>query len=269
MIRISSSRVDLRHALPTAAVSALLDSIGTQGFPDTCLYLLNEHFDVDHWALFHHGAQSGVCCVASASRVRSAAAQANVEQFIERCHRVDPSLSAIRREHPEPACIAEMQAEDIRDRQYRHCFELTRVKERVSLFARRGNDLHQLSIYRGWNSAPLSAADIQNFAALAGVVIRSGARHEQLLRPEVAAFAQLDLASIESLLRQMPAKLSRRESEVCARAATGMTIERSADDLRIGKTSIVTYRQRAYAKLGISRQCELLAILSNLRTRAS
>ena len=43
------------------------------------------------------------------------------------------------------------------------------------------------------------------------------------------------------------------------------TIEGTALDLNIRKTSVVTYRQRAYEKLGISRQTELVALVNNLR----
>ena len=38
---------------------------------------------------------------------------------------------------------------DIEDPQYRRCFELTHVQERVSLFSWIGLDLYQLSVFRG------------------------------------------------------------------------------------------------------------------------
>ena len=41
--------------------------------------------------------------------------------------------------------------------------------------------------------------------------------------------------------------------------------DRTAVDLAIKRTSVVTYRQRAYEKLNISRQNELLALVNNLR----
>ncbi len=58
-----------------------------------------------------------------------------------------------------------------------------------------------------------------------------------------------------------------REREVCSRAAAGKTIEGTARDLNIRKTSVITYRQRAYQKLGISRQNELVALVNNLKIR--
>jgi DNA-binding CsgD family transcriptional regulator len=75
----------------------------------------------------------------------------------------------------------------------------------------------------------------------------------------------MDLEAIEHLLQYVPGDLSKREIEVCARVIAGMTIDRTAVDLAIKRTSVITYRQRAYEKLNISRQNELLALVNNLR----
>jgi DNA-binding CsgD family transcriptional regulator len=59
----------------------------------------------------------------------------------------------------------------------------------------------------------------------------------------------------------LPNRLAQREVEVCARALIGMSVEATALDLGIRPTSITTYRQRAYQKLGISSQNELFALV--------
>jgi DNA-binding CsgD family transcriptional regulator len=265
LVRISPAKSDFRHALPTGTVDELVDAIGMNRYGTTCLRILDRYFDADHWALFHYQDGGTVGCVASASRVHAAAAQSNVQQFIDRCHRVDPSLIALRRQRPESACVAEMQASDIFDPQYRTCFDLARVKERISLFLRFGSDLYQLSIYRRTHNRPLDAPDMRNFSALASVIVRSGTKHERLScsPPQIAAY--LDVGSIERLLQHSTFGLSHRESEVCALAAAGRTIDQSACELNIARTSVVTYRQRGYGKLKVSRQSELVALINNLR----
>lgn len=246
-------------------VGELIAAIGTGRYAVTCLDVLDEHFGVDHWALFRYRADGNVQCVASASRFRAAAAQSNVQQFINRCHRVDPSLIALRQRQPEPACVAEMQVGDIQDRQYRHCFETAGVKERISFFVRPGTELNQLSIYRGARNAALSPAGIEGFAELASLIMKSGTKHEELSCLDPRAHGPLAVDSIEHLLRLAPLGLSQRESEVCARAAAGHTIVDTAAELQIKNTSVITYRQRAYEKLNISRQSELLALVHRLR----
>lgn len=56
--------------------------------------------------------------------------------------------------------------------------------------------------------------------------------------------------------------LTERERNVCALALAGVSIEGSAYELGIKKSSIITYRKRAYARLGISSLNELFLILT-------
>ena len=56
--------------------------------------------------------------------------------------------------------------------------------------------------------------------------------------------------------------LTERERRVCALAMTGVSIEGSAYELGIKKSSVITYRKRAYARLGISSLNELFLILT-------
>jgi DNA-binding CsgD family transcriptional regulator len=56
--------------------------------------------------------------------------------------------------------------------------------------------------------------------------------------------------------------LTPRELDVCARALIGMTAEGIALDLNIKKSSVSTYRKRAYARLGISSQNQLYRLLA-------
>ena len=56
--------------------------------------------------------------------------------------------------------------------------------------------------------------------------------------------------------------LTGREIDVCTRALAGMTAEGIALELEIKKSSVVTYRKRAYERLGISSQHELFRLLA-------
>lgn len=68
---------------------------------------------------------------------------------------------------------------------------------------------------------------------------------------------------IEDRLFYVCPTLSRREQEVCARAAVGMSVEATAIDLGIAKTSVVTYRKRSYRRLGITSVHELCEPISH------
>eukprot|EP01035_Chromulina_nebulosa_P033610 gene33611-45009_t len=68
---------------------------------------------------------------------------------------------------------------------------------------------------------------------------------------------QLTVSQMEERFAARFPALTRRERQVCARAAIGMTVEATALDLAIGKTSVLTYRQRAYGRLNVTSPFQL------------
>jgi DNA-binding CsgD family transcriptional regulator len=112
---------------------------------------------------------------------------------------------------------------------------------------------------------PFSSSDMTHFSGLAQFVVASAIKHEMFRQAAAGIHRHMDLEAIEQLLRHVPGDLSRREVQVCARVIAGMTIDQTAVDLAVKRTSVVTYRQRAYEKLKISRQNELVALVNNLR----
>ncbi len=60
------------------------------------------------------------------------------------------------------------------------------------------------------------------------------------------------------------AVLSERERAVAKLLAQGETARTIAALLGVAPTSVITYKKRAYVKLGVSRQCELAALVGSL-----
>jgi len=267
MILVSPAHADQQITLPADILAGLIDAIGTDDYANVCLQLFAESLDVEHWALFRYRSDKPVSCVATASHVHAAAASDNIDRFIARCHKVDPSLPAVRRFDRGAPCVVRIEIEDIQDRQYRHCFEQARVHERLSFFSSAGSELHQLSIYRGPRKRSFSPQELARFSIIARLVLATAFKQEGLCSNNMPTPLYPDLQAIEQRLDSLSTSLSRREREVCARAASGKTIEATALDLKIAKTSVITYRQRAYQKLGICSQIELVALVNNLSDR--
>lgn len=59
-------------------------------------------------------------------------------------------------------------------------------------------------------------------------------------------------------------RLSAREIQVCARILCGYSTDAIGDDLAVSRTTVKTFRRRAYAKLGICTQNELFARCAGL-----
>lgn len=265
MIVISPARADERIALDVEAFGGVIRAAGSDRYAFACFELFEQSLDAEHWALFQYRSTASMRCLATASRNNMAAAKQNIDKFVGRCHSFDPSFIALKRRRDERECLTKIDIEDIRDRQYRQCFEATQVQERLSLFSRTGPSLYQLSIFRGPTKRRFSAVEMEYFAALAGLVLETALHHQTLGQDPAPLPGPLDLEAIERRLQHLPGELSKREREVCSRAVAGQTIEGTALDLNIQKTSVITYRQRAYQKLGISRQSELVALVNNLR----
>lgn len=73
--------------------------------------------------------------------------------------------------------------------------------------------------------------------------------------------AHLSVELLEARFENRFAGLTNRERQVCARAVLGMTVEATARDLGIAKTSVLTYRQRAYLRLNVNSPLELSSLV--------
>jgi len=79
--------------------------------------------------------------------------------------------------------------------------------------------------------------------------------------PLLARLALLHFeARPEHSLPEPLAVLSERERAVCLGMLEGKKAEQIADDLHVAPSSVITYRRRAYAKLGINSRGSLFAI---------
>jgi DNA-binding CsgD family transcriptional regulator len=262
MLVVSQTRAQKSVTLDSNRMARAIEAMGTGGYGRACFAVFEQSLDADHCAVFVHRANRSVDCIASASRENVAAAADAVKSFVSHCHSLDPSLTAVTRRLPQPACMVSMGIADIADAQYRRCFEITSVQERLSLYAGYGGGILQLSIYRGARRSAFSWVEMDRFRNLAGLMMHTASKHDRLSNGN-GRLPPMDLAAIESLLERHPARLSKREREVCSRAAVGKTIEGTALDLDVKRTSVITYRQRAYQKLGISCQNELMALVNN------
>lgn len=104
----------------------------------------------------------------------------------------------------------------------------------------------------------ISQAAINRLRGLAELIISLVARHQDLTHLKPNEFSAL--TSLETIEKRIvnSKKLSRRETEVCSRIIFGCSSNEIASELGIGKESVMTYRKRAYQRLEICSQRELL-----------
>jgi DNA-binding CsgD family transcriptional regulator len=137
-------------------------------------------------------------------------------------------------------------------------FEDTGIVERISIIQRGEDAWRGINVARHASDGPCSDGELSDLTSLACLVLPM----LPLNRRRVAAARPLTVADLEERLGARCGALTRRERQVCARAASGMSVEATALDLDIARTSVLTYRQRAYQRLGVASPFALRALVT-------
>lgn len=115
--------------------------------------------------------------------------------------------------------------------------------------------------YRVHGETPFSGRERKQLLEVSDLISHLIVRHfeaEDQLGETTAALAELNL---EQVVRDLSpsSPLSEREAQVCTLILTGCSSEAIALRLGIAVSSVLTYRRRAYERLGIVSQNELFA----------
>ncbi|MDB6178226.1 helix-turn-helix transcriptional regulator [Paracoccus sp. Z330] len=171
--------------------------------------------------------------------------------YAKRFHHSDPAVSARLATPVGAGFICRIRADSIELAAYRKlCFEQPRFSEKIC-FGWRFPD-HDL-VLTFYHRLPDSDVDMVQLGALAQLALTGLV---QILQAETA---QPPIARIETRLANANTRLTGRELQVCARTLTGMTADQIANELQLSPPTVLTYRQRAYQKMGISRANQMVA----------
>lgn len=162
-----------------------------------------------------------------------------------------------------PVIVHRQSLADIEDAEYRaQCYECIGIGDRVSILVRVGRSQSlAVNLYRDQSAGNFSDADVDYLVNLAPLIASCAARHYAL---DIDGESNFRGAVTDELADLCP-QLTLREREVVQRILDGATAERIADDLHIRPTTVITYRARAYEKLGVSTRRELFAAMMRRR----
>ena len=141
----------------------------------------------------------------------------------------------------------------------RRFFDRAGIVERISIIQRGADAWRAISVARHVSDGCCSDAELGSLIGLACLVLPMLPLH----RKKRSAQLPLTVAQLEARFALRHPSLTPRERQVCARAALGMTVEATAFDLGVAKTSVLTYRQRAYERLGVTSPFELCALVTH------
>jgi DNA-binding CsgD family transcriptional regulator len=116
---------------------------------------------------------------------------------------------------------------------------------------RGGNALLAVNLYRHRAQPRFSPAELDTVLDVAGTLLAVVQRHIEL---------GTALATPLQRLRQLCPALTARECDVCDRLLRGMSFDGIAADIGLSATTVKTYRNRAFERLGIHHRNELFGL---------
>lgn len=243
---------------PESTLAHLVDCIGQERFGASFANFLHSLCGADHFAAFRMQrdelSEVAACCVQPEHTARD-----RVESYVRQgLWKSDPAMSEAQRcvEGPTPTIIhvdfSDRNYVDLRLRVYPH------VRDRILLCGRAEGSAFGLSVLRSDPHAPFASEAIERLGRTAELLVSMLAKHADVCqsRPNVAQ-ALTTLAEIENCI-VATSSLPRREAEVCARILYGLSSVGIALDLKVSEETVKTYRKRAYQRLTIGSERELL-----------
>lgn len=156
--------------------------------------------------------------------------------------------------------ILRVRPQDIASAAFRRQFyEEPGIVERLSIIQRGSDAWRVLSVARHRSDGYFSDDEVSVILSLACLALPM----LPLNRERPVQTRRLSVTELEERFAARHAVLTLRERQVCARAAVGMTVEATALDLDVAKTSVLTYRKRAYQRLGVTSPFELCALVTH------
>lgn len=251
----------LRPVSPVRArggFAALVEAIGTDDFGVSLVDYLHSICGADHFAVFQLG-RDELSALSIGSIDRSGGTRPLVDRYVEEgLWREDPAISEARSNIDSTATSlirADLEAPEygrLRPRVY------PKVRDRLVVCGRRASLDFGLSILRATESDKFGSGAIEQLADNSEMLLSAVAKHSNFLLGRADPGTALDeLAQIARCVADR-SDLPRREVEVCSRILYGMSTLGISIDIGIGEESVRTYRKRAYQRLLIGSERELL-----------
>lgn len=240
-------------------LSDVVHALGEDTFPHVFMRIISSLIGGGMCAAFSFRPPSGMHLLFAAGSTPDIDARATsaAASYAETYWRADATLHDVRREtSPEVVC---QRWDCIRDDKYRMtCYEQPGVSERLSIRLLVNGALTQVGIYRFHGQGSFQSDDLSRMERLGGLLAALAAKHGKLALQQPAGDAFPNLNSMTRRFLQTGGNLSLREAEVCAAVLRGGSAKDVSRLLGIEPSSVVTYRKRAFLKLGITRSNELL-----------
>lgn len=272
-------------------VASLVHRLGESGFVPGMLQDLEPVLPAASWSVYRTGPRCKPTLFMSASRGVPDTTRDCWWAYLSGPYRRDNTWGRSFDDAPLPqpeTRLCHLTAAEVDGEHRARVYEAHGVSERVSVVEYESDgSVFAVNFYRHQHQRPFTDRQIGAFESVAPVLLALTRKHIDLsgpglprtaqgaggsltsspgtprsIEPTATALAPLamdDLPVLRMRLLRLQAELTDRELDVCARLLQGMTHEGIASDLGLGVPTVKTYRNRAFARLGIHFRNELFA----------
>ncbi len=231
-------------------------AIGRPDFPDILIDTLRRQAGVGHCMVFALSRAGAASCLLDAGNIPTGSdlGAAYAGQF----HESDPNRDALFEGEGSAPIMLPSFAPRMYGARYRKIFfNDSDIVDKCATALWVDDTCFYVNFYRITSQGRFGDAERARLQTIAPAIGASVARHFQQ-----AALDQ-NLAALFSTRAPLSA-LTPREQDVCRRILLGLSSEAISHELAISLHSTLTYRKRAYERLGISSQNELFSIVLRL-----
>lgn len=235
--------------VPSLHVLQVLEHLGTTAFYDIFLDWLQREFGTEQCMVFYCPDGRQVSTLIYKDYAREASGKRLAETYIgERHYLQDPNFQTLKTIAPGEIEIVRFNSvSDTMGLHYRKAFfESPGFTDKISIIRGTEQGNYYINLYRrdpGFDARFDDEAYSHRLCALVSILL---SKHFELN---------------DNLRQEGPlAFLSEREQQVCRLVLQGKKNETIAAELDVAVSSVITYRKRAYEKLGITSRAQLFAL---------
>ena len=237
-------------------LGGLIDGIGQPGFDAAVRRGVQAVLPAASWSVYRLGREpalflSASCGVPDTTRDCWRA-------YLSGPHRADRSFGPMALRPPATPHLCHLDAQEAPAEHRAKVYDAHGMAERLSLAQEDAGGMLAINFYRHAHQPAFGPGAREGLGMLAPALMAIVRKHvalsEGVAQPQTAVPDDL-----EARLRRLCPTLTVREQAVCLRLLRGLTLEGIAADLQLALPTVKTYRQRAFARLGIHFRNELFA----------
>jgi DNA-binding CsgD family transcriptional regulator len=261
-----------------AALGGIIRALGDDAFQSAVLDHVQAWLPAASWSVYRTGPHCRPALYLSGSRGIPDRTRDCWWAYLSGPYLHDSSFGGFTLPHESTPRLCHVTALEVPAEHRMRVYDAHGVMERVSVVDQDADAVFAVNFYRHAHQPAFTDAQIASFEGVAQPVLELARKHvalsSRVIRPAAmdtaldsieARTADIPPGRLRERLLELGPELTARELDVCVRLLQGMTHDGIAVDLGVSLTTVKTYRNRAFDRLGIHFRNELFARVLRLR----